>query len=117
MITERPVRMAAIRTRFELVGNLHRPGGFDKPLGKRVIDAVLHEDAVGAHTGLAGIPIFRGDRTFDRHLDVGVVKDDERRVAAQFERQLLDRARTACALLPARAFFVLRNKGRTAESY
>src|SRR6266481_4037000 len=35
---------------------------------------------------------FRGDRSLDRHLDVGVVEDDERRVAAEFEREFLDRA-------------------------
>src|SRR5215469_7837944 len=38
-----------------------------------------------------GVAVFRGDRALDRHLDVGVVKDDERRVAAQFHRGLLDR--------------------------
>src|SRR6266571_840367 len=31
-------------------------------------------------------------QALDRHIDVGVVKDDEWRVAARFERQLLDRA-------------------------
>jgi hypothetical protein len=48
-------------------------------LGERVVDAVPHQDAVGAHKGLAGIPIFRGDGALDRHLDVGVVEDDEER--------------------------------------
>src|SRR6266852_2772988 len=70
----------------------NRTGGLGEALGEGVVDAVLHQDAVGAHTGLAGIPIFRGDGTLDRPLDVGVVKDDERRVAAQFERHLLHRA-------------------------
>jgi hypothetical protein len=50
--------------------------------------------AVGADAGLAGIPVFRGDGTFDRHLDIGGVEDDERRIAAQFERVLLGRAGT-----------------------
>jgi hypothetical protein len=56
-------------------------------LGKGVIDSVLHQDAVGAHTGLAGVAVFRGDRPLDRHLDVGVVEDDERRIAAELERE------------------------------
>ena len=46
----------------------------------------------GADAGRAGIAVFRGDRALDRHLDIGVVEDNERRVAAKFERQLLDRA-------------------------
>ena len=69
------------RTRLEPVGDLHRTGGLGEALGERVVDAVLHQDAVGAHTGLAGIAVFRGDGTFDRRLDIGVVKDDERRIA------------------------------------
>src|SRR5947208_11046776 len=46
-------------------------------LGERVVDAVLHQDAAGADAGLPGIAIFRGDRFLDRHLDIGVAKDDE----------------------------------------
>ena len=38
------------RTRLEPVGDLHRAGGLGKALGKGVIDAVLHQDAVGAET-------------------------------------------------------------------
>ena len=79
-------------TRLEPAGNLHGTGGLGEALGKGVVDAVLHRDPVGADAGLAGIPIFRGDRSLDRHLDIGVVEDDERRVAAQFKRELFDRA-------------------------
>jgi len=39
-----------------------------------------------ALAGLPGIPILQGDRPFHRHLDIGIVEDDERRVAAQFHR-------------------------------
>jgi hypothetical protein len=80
------------RARLEPVGDLHRTGGLGEALGKDVVDFVLHQDAVGADAGLAGIPIFRADRAHDRHLDVGVVQDDERRVAAKLQRQFLDRA-------------------------
>jgi hypothetical protein len=71
------------RARLEPIGNLHRAGGLG-PLGEGVVDAVLHQDTVGADAGLAGVAVFRGDGALDRHLDIGVVKDDERRVAAQF---------------------------------
>ena len=73
------------RAGLEPVGDLHRAGGLGEALGEGVVDAVLHQDAVGADAGLAGIPIFRGDRALDRGLDIGVVEDDERRVAAQFQ--------------------------------
>ena len=51
------------RTRLEPVGDLYRPSGVGEPLGEGVVDAVLHQDAVGADAGLAGIAVFRGDRT------------------------------------------------------
>ena len=60
------------RTRLEPIGDLHGTGGFGEPLGKRVIDAILHQDAVGAHTGLPGIAVFGGDGPLDRHLDISV---------------------------------------------
>ena len=43
------------RTRLEPVGDLHRAGGLGEALDEGVIDAVLHQDAVGAHAGLARI--------------------------------------------------------------
>jgi hypothetical protein len=58
-----------------------------------VVHAVLHVDAVGADAGLAGVAVFRGDGAFDRGVEVGVVEHDEGGVAAQFQRQLLDRRR------------------------
>jgi len=33
-----------------------------RTLGEGVVDAVLHQKPVGADAGLAGIPIFRGER-------------------------------------------------------
>jgi len=35
--------------------------------------------------------VLGGDGAFDRRVEVGVVEDDERRVAAELERELLDR--------------------------
>ncbi len=73
------------RARLEPVGDLHRAGGLGEALGEGVVDVVLHQDAVGADAGLAGIPVFRGDGTLDRHLDVGIVEHDERGVAAELQ--------------------------------
>jgi hypothetical protein len=56
-----------ITARLEPVGDLHRPGGLSEALGEGVVDAVLHQKAVGAHAGLAGVAVFRGDRAFDCH--------------------------------------------------
>jgi hypothetical protein len=61
-------------------------GGLGETPGEGVIDAVLHQDAVGVDAGLAGVAVFGRDRALDRHLDVGVVEDDERRVAAETTR-------------------------------
>ena len=58
-----------------------------------VIHAILHVPAVGADAGLPGIAEFRGDCTLDRRVQIGIVEHDERRIAAQFKRNLLDRRR------------------------
>ena len=71
------------------VADLHRGAGLDKPTRELVMNAVLHEDAVGADAGLAGIAVFRGHGAGDRHVDIGVVEDDQRRVAAKLEAHLL----------------------------
>jgi hypothetical protein len=70
-----------ITPRLEPVGDLHRAGGLGEALGEGVVNAVLHQNPVGADAGLAGIAVFRSDRTLDRHLDIAVVKEDERHVA------------------------------------
>src|SRR2546426_308907 len=62
-----------------------------EPGGEGVIDAVLDVDAIGADAGLAGVAVFGRDRAFDRGIEVGIVEHDERRVAAELERELLDR--------------------------
>ena len=49
----------------------------------------LHVDAVGADAGLPGVAELRGDRALDRRIEIGVVEDDEGRVAAELERELL----------------------------
>jgi len=70
---------------------LRDPGG--KFLDEGVVHAVLHIQPVGTHAGLPGVAVFAGDGAFDRRIDVGIVKHDERRVAAQLQRQLFDGGR------------------------
>ena len=52
---------------------------------------VLDQEAVRAHAGLAHVAVLRGQRALDRGVEVGVVEDDERRIAAQLQRHLLHR--------------------------
>jgi hypothetical protein len=76
------------RSRLEPVGDLHRAVGLGEALGEGVIDAVLHQDAVGADAGLAGIPTFRGDRALDRHLSLSRPFSRSLRVALPFTERL-----------------------------
>ncbi len=59
-------------------------------LGERVVDRILDVQAVGADAGLAVVAVFGNDRAFDGLIQVRVVEHDERRVAAQFQGNLLD---------------------------
>ena len=68
----------------------HRGGEL---VGERVVDRVLHQQPVRAHAGLPGVAVLRHDRAFHRRIQIRIVEDDERRVAAELERQLLDRGR------------------------
>ena len=61
-----------------------------KFFGKTLIHTVLHVQAVGADAGLPGVTEFRGQRTFHGFIKIGIVKDDKRRIAAQFQRYLFD---------------------------
>ena len=55
-----------------------------------VVDAALHVGAVRADACLAGVAELRGDQPVDGLVEIGVVEDDVRRVAAELERQPLD---------------------------
>ncbi len=58
--------------------------------GKAVIHAVLHIQAVGADAGLPGVTEFRGQRAFHGFIEIGIVKDNKRCVAAQLQRHFFD---------------------------
>jgi hypothetical protein len=86
-------------TRLEPVGDLHRTCGLGEALGEGIVDAVLHQVRL-AQTQVwpaflyfeAMAPLPPQGQALDRSLDIGVVEDDERRAAANYQRKLLDRA-------------------------
>jgi len=54
-----------------------------------LVDRLLHQQARTGAADLALVEPDRIDQAFDRRIQVGVVEHDERRLAAQFQRQLL----------------------------
>ena len=56
-----------------------------------VMHPLLDEKTVRAYTSLTGIAVLGSHRTFNGRIHIGVVEDDERRVAPKFHRNLLDR--------------------------
>ena len=56
-----------------------------KFFNKFIVHGLLHVQAIGTHAGLPGISVFAGHGAFDGAVDVGVVKHNEGRVAAQFQ--------------------------------
>ena len=72
------------------VAHLQLLHGLGQLLGEGVIDAVLHQHAVGADAGLAGVAVLRHHGALHGRIEVGIVEDDEGRIAAEFEADLLD---------------------------
>ncbi len=83
-----------IRTGNEAVADSLRMTCGDEFFDKAFIDPVLHENAVGTNAGLAAVAEFGNHGPGHGGIDVGIIHHDERRIAAQFKRQLLDRRRT-----------------------
>ena len=73
-----------VHTALIATPHFQRPHGNDELLHELVVHRVLHVYAVGAYAGLAGIAVLADDGALHGGLDVGVVKHDERCVAAQF---------------------------------
>ena len=71
--------------------NLEAAHFLGQPGGERVVNPVLNQDAIGAYAGLAAVAVLRGDGALDSGIEIGVVEDDERGVAAELHRNLLDR--------------------------
>ncbi|MNI36638.1 hypothetical protein D3C73_906960 [compost metagenome] len=77
----------------ETAANLELRDPFGQPRDESVVNTVLHQEAIDADTGLAGIAEFGDQRAFHGTFQIGVVEDDKRRVAAQFQRHLFQRRR------------------------
>ena len=60
----------------------------EQPLSERVVDGVEDDDAARRGAPLAGVRERRGERPLDRAVEVGVVADDERVLAAQLHAGL-----------------------------
>ncbi len=69
--------------------------------GEGIGHLLVHEDAVGADTGLTTAPEFVRHQVVRGGVQVGVVKDNERRVATQLQGQFLDLGRGVQDQLPA----------------
>ena len=78
---------------LEAVADLEQLDFGGEFLHELLVDAFLHINAVGADAGLAGIAVFARHRAFDGRVDVGIVEHDKGCIAAEFERQFLDRRR------------------------
>ena len=75
---------------LEAVADLEGLHARGEPRHEFIVDGVVHIKPVGADAGLAGIAVFGGDGAFDGGVEIGIVKDDEGGVAAQFQAEFLD---------------------------
>ena len=73
----------------------HRDAGgqLDHPLDEGVVDTGLDEHAVGTDTRLPRVAKLRHRHRGHHVIEIRIVKDEERRIAAKLEGDLLDRAR------------------------
>ncbi len=65
----------------------------DEPLEERRLDAFVDEDAGAVRADLAGGVEIGEERAGHRIVEVGIVEDDERRLAAELQRHVLQRRR------------------------
>ena len=82
IIDQWPLRRAGFQAGCGLQ-SLHSARQFFR---ERVVNFLLHQKAVGANAGLPGIAVFRSDCAFNRGVQIGVIKNNERRIAAKLER-------------------------------
>ncbi len=77
------------RCRLDAVANLQRLHPRGELLDEGVMHALLDEDAVGAGRRSGPVPVLRDHGALDGRIDVGVVEDDEGRIATKLEADAL----------------------------
>jgi hypothetical protein len=85
---------ADCRSRREARRHVERGNLCAEPGEELFLDGSVDEDTVGTDAGLPGIAELAGHGRFHRHVEICVLEHDQRRVAAQFEAQPLDRVGT-----------------------
>ena len=84
---------AHLRLRVERVAHLQLPGLLGERGDEVVVDRLLDEDSRARLAALARGVVDRPDRARDRRVEVGVGEDEVGALAAQLQRQALDRLR------------------------
>ena len=67
-----------------------RLGALDEPSRERVVEALVHDDPARRRAALAGCAERRPDDAVDGEVEVGVVHDDDRVLAAELEVDVLE---------------------------
>ena len=75
---------------FQSVANFQLLDRGDEPVQKPLVDSALHVSPVGRDAGLARVAEFGDDRALHGLVEIGVVEDQERSVAAQLQREFCD---------------------------
>ena len=83
IVDQRPLRHAFLEAR----AGLQPIDGASQAGREVVVNGGLHEQSIRADAGLPGVSVLRNNRALDRGVKVRIVEHDERRVAAQLERQ------------------------------
>ncbi len=89
VVDQRPEQNAALQP----IADLELRNGRTQFPGKLVIHVVMNIEPVCTDASLPAVPILRRNSAFNRGIDIGIVENDERRIAAQFQRHFLDRRR------------------------
>ena len=71
--------------RFQTVAYLEVGNGGAEAFHKGIVNAALHQKTVGANAGLARVAEFRHHGRCNGDVDIGIIKDNKRRVAAQLQ--------------------------------
>ena len=104
-----PLALAGADQRADLVGGV--VGGVERDAGdgggevgdEPLVDAVGGVDAAGGGAVLAGVVVAEGAQALDHGVEVGVVEDDDRGLAAELEMGALDAGGGGLEHLPAGA--------------